>query len=201
MDQLLVLESNWNEDTLDDFSVWPFFREFSNVMHIGAHYKTFSDFKTLRHWIDVYDKSGHSKSDKKVLYIASHGSDRRIYGLGKAINHSSIIQILEGCESITHVLFGCCSFGGQDNLIDIVHKSPSLKFASGYEKEIDWIDSTLFDLFVLRMIYDRDSRALHTKMYDLMDQENPKMADKLEFKFAYEYRGYVQSSARLSDYE
>lgn len=198
MDQLLVLESNWNEDKLDDMSVWPFFKEFSNVIDIEAHYKTFSDLKTLRHWVNVYDQS---RSSKKILYIASHGSDGRIYGLGKAINHSSIIQILESCENITHVLFGCCSFGGQNNLIDIVEKSPSVKFASGYEKEIDWIDSTLFDLFVLRMIYDRDSRALHTKMYDLMDEENPKMANKLEFKFAYEYRGYVQSSARLSEYE
>lgn len=197
MDQLLVLESNWNDSQLKDFSVWPFFKEFSNVMGIEAHHKSFSDLNTLRHWVNVYDQS---RSAKKVLYIASHGSEGRIYGLNKAINHSSLTQMLKECKNITHVLFGCCSFGGQNNLIDIVHKSPSLKFASGYEKEVDWIDSTLFDLFVLRMIYDKDGRALHTRMYNLMDSENPRMADNLEFKFAYEYRHYVHSSARLSEF-
>lgn len=198
MDQLLVLESNWNEDELDDVSVWPFFKEFCNVMNIKAHYKNFSDIKTLRHWVSIYDES---RSNKKVLYIASHGSDGRIHALGKAINHSSIRQILSECESITHVMFGCCSFGGQNNLIDIVEKSNSLKFASGYEKEVDWIDSTLFDLIVMRMIYDRDTKALHTKMYNLMDIKNSKMADDLEFKFAYEYRGRVQTSTRLSEFD
>jgi hypothetical protein len=196
---LLVLESAWDNQSLDDVSVWPFFKEFSNVIGINAYYKPFSDAKSLKHWIELYDES--PSKNQKVLYIASHGSDARIFGLNKAINFSSVLQILEECVRITHVVFGCCSFGGKENLVKIIESSECIKFASGYEKIIDWIDSTLFDLLVLRMIHNNDSRALHTKIYSLMDEKSQGIANDLQFKFAYKFRGKIEGSIRISDYD
>jgi len=175
---ILVLESSWDKDTVDSQSVWPFIREFANVIGLHAHHQTFSDKNSFEHWINLYN---HEKLPKdKLLYIAAHGSKNQINGLSSSINRESVFTILKRSKNLKFIHFGSCNFGNDENLGLVLKNAKHIKWAAGYSKSVDWIDSTLIDiLFWHRQnSHDTNNKGLKTQNRTRILYEDIPLAEK-----------------------
>jgi hypothetical protein len=189
---ILVLESTWDHESLEQISVWPFISEFANVKNLRAYYKTFSNKAALEHWVKLYNQEDSPRG--KLLYIAAHGSMGSIAGLHANINGTTIRELLKQCPDIPYVHFGTCNFGSQRNLEKLLSEVDHLRWAIGYDQSINWIDSTLFDLMIWNRIAGRDpddetirARRAHTLVKELLDDSGNGLAKKLGFSFQYRY--------------
>lgn len=166
---ILVLESTWDSGSLDQKSVWPFVSEFAKASDIQAFHKHFTNKKSFEHWIDCYNRE--NIPGEKLLYIASHGEKGQIEGLNIKIKKSTIKEILSDQKNIKYLHFGTCFFAKNDNFDELLNEIDHLKWIAGYTKEVDWIDSTLFDILVWRRMTtkrDEENKGIH--QHTLIDQ-------------------------------
>lgn len=169
-------------------SVWPLIREFAAVRGIKAFHQTFFDKASFEHWVDAYDRE--AIAGPKLLYIACHGSNGQLSGLSKNLNRTSIQQAVQAARNISCVHFGSCLFGSEKNLEELMNAAPHLRWVAGYDKKVDWVDSTLFDILLWGRIESRDEdshgRKTHTLANELMEQVEG-LTDHLGFRFHYRY--------------
>lgn len=185
---ILVLEAPWNSNSLESTSVWPLIREFAAVRDIKAFHQTFFDKASFDHWIKAYDEM--AIAGPKLLYIACHGSDGQLSGLSKNLNRTSIQTVVQTARNISCVHFGSCLFGSEKNLQTLLDAAPHLRWVAGYNKKVDWVDSTLFDILLWGRIESRDDdsyrKKTHTLASELIGQVQG-LADQLGFHFQYRY--------------
>ncbi len=183
---LLVLESPWDRKSVRSKSVWPFVSEFARVYDIPAFFQGFSDKDSFQHWIRRFHKEKFS--GPKLLYVAAHGSTGSIGGLLHDIYGKTIMESLKAARSIRYVHFGSCAFGSAEKLETLLNTAKGLVWAAGYEEDVDWVDSTLFDVMFWNRIAvrDRDSKGRHfQKLIGHFVEEVPGLASKLGFRFSY----------------
>lgn len=186
---MLVLESPWDSYSVYSKAVWPFVSEFAQAMALQAFHQSFSDKKSFLHWVQQFNSE--RISGKKLLYVAAHGTDGRISGLRESINGTTICNALQKAKNIKYVHFGSCLFGSEANLESLLKRAKHIGWEAGYEKSVDWVDSTLFDVMVWRRIARRDSetkrRKTHTIIETLLKEEIPGLARNLGFNFHFSY--------------
>jgi hypothetical protein len=186
---MLILESTWDSDSLDQKSVWPFISEFAKIREIRAFHKSFSDAKSFEHWIERFNNQ--DTPSPKLLYVAAHGQHGQIGGLNRNIRKTSIKEILKKYDTIKYLHFGTCFFGKNDNFEDFLDEIDHLRWVAGYQNEVDWIDSTLFDILVWGRMTDRNENnkgvQTHTIIGDLVTNEVNGLARNLGFKVASRY--------------
>jgi hypothetical protein len=191
---ILVLESPWDTASVKSKSVWPFVSEFAKAMDLRAFHQAFSDKISFCHWINVFNKE--KAASQKLLYVAAHGTDGRISGLQKAINGTTIVTALKKAKNVKYVHFGSCLYGSESNLASLLRTAKHISWAAGYDKSVDWVDSTLFDVMLWGRIARRDAETkglrTHTLAQELM-KEIPGLAQNLGFRFQYRYGKNVKS--------
>jgi hypothetical protein len=169
-------------------------RAFAAARGIKAFHQTFLDRASFQHWVDVYDKE--PIAGPKLLYVASHGGNGQLAGLRDVINRTTVVQTIAQAENIRFVHFGSCFFGSEANLKKLLEEAPHLGWAAGYDKSVEWVDSTLFDIFFWGRIESRDDatkgRRTHTLVAELVDQVRG-LADELGFRLQYRYGQSINS--------
>jgi len=163
-------------------------REFAAVRGIKAFHQTFVDKASFEHWVDAYDKE--NVGGRKLLYIACHGGDGQLGGLSKNLNRTTIEKTVQKARNIRFVHFGSCWFGSEKNLKNLLELAPHLEWVAGYDKSVDWVDSTLFDILLWGRIESRDEitrgKKTHILAEELVDQVEG-LAKHLGFRFQYRY--------------
>jgi hypothetical protein len=191
---MLVLESPWDNGSVKSKSVWPMVREFARARGITAFHQTFLDRNSFEHWVQAYNAEPITGS--KLLYVASHGLNGRIAGLKKEINRTTVLSTVANAKNISFVHFGSCLFGSEKNLQKLLEDAPHIRWAAGYEEEVDWVDSTLFDILLWGRIESRHEeirgRKTHTLVTDLVKQVHG-LADVLGFRLQYRYGDTIKS--------
>jgi len=188
---ILVLESTWESDSLEPFSVWPLVDGFANATGIKAYHKNFDNTLSFIHWIEVFNKKDNNYPSPKLLYIAAHGLNNKIIATGNNISRRTIFSILKKSRNIEYVHFGLCSFGNKENLFMLLNKSKHIRMAAGYKETIGWVDSTTFDLMLWQRIITREekdkSKKLQTVIEDFVKNDVKGLAEKLGFRCSYRY--------------
>lgn len=188
---IFILESSWDyENPVENSSVVPFVTEFGRQRSVNIYYQFFTDTKSFCHWINEFDKT---KKPNALLYIAAHGKKGSLSGLTSSINRKTILYELKKLRNIKYVHFGSCLFGNKSNLLRLVKISKHLQWVAGYNEEIDWLNSTLFDLLLWnRLVLREDNdkgKLTHTIVSDLAEKHSGGLTNELGFVFAYKYRG------------
>lgn len=142
--RLLILESTWNERgeyLRPEISVLPFFRGMTEAMGIPMVFRQFNAKEDLRLLLQDFVR------DRRFAYcyIAAHGGDRKIYGIGR--EEIKLASILTACGRAEGkgFIFGACRFVTQEIARRFLWETRA-QFVAGYAKEIDWIHSMLADL-------------------------------------------------------
>jgi hypothetical protein len=181
---ILVLEAPWDAESVRSKSVWPFVSEFANAANLQAYHHIFYDKKTFCHWVKRFNSRIEDIPTPKLLYIAAHGTPGRIAGInGKTIN-----ETLRKARNISYVHFGSCLFGNEYNLESLLQTAKHIKWAAGYQREVDWIDATIFDIMLWRRIATREEHNKGKKFFSLANElisEVSGLAEKLDFRLQY----------------
>jgi hypothetical protein len=191
---ILVLESPWDSGSIKSKSVWPFVNEFARATGLSAYHQTFSDKSSFRHWVAQYNKE--DVASPKLLYVAAHGGNGRIAGLQKEINGKTIISTVKKAKNLRFVHFGSCLFGTENNLEALLQEAKHLQWAAGYEKSVDWVDSTLMDVMFWRRIASRDEETKGRKTHSITKEliaDIPGLVKALGFRLQYRYGEKISS--------
>jgi hypothetical protein len=189
---VLVLESVWRPKEIESYSAFPFVLEFGRVCGIGVYYQTFTDARTLSHWVRIFNTS--DAPGPRLLCFAAHGKKRQLVGLQKYIDMAVILKACRNAKSIEFVHFGCCLIGNRQNLFRLLRSCEHIRWASGYDANADWIDSMVWDLSLWRRLIYRDEWK-GRRFYAIVESivgENRKLARKLGFQFLYRQGNAVQ---------
>ena len=164
---LSVIESRWWNDGND--SVRPLFEVLCGIVESNPHsfrYDMFAEERSLSHVISEICSSREFHS----IYIGAHGDDKSICGMGNStISRTvfrNIIKAQNSKKSLSGVYFGSCLISTEANAhfwLDPLQKT-NLKWIAGYNKSVDWIDSSAVDMiFWSKYLEDRKKNRSRRK--------------------------------------
>lgn len=142
---IYCLEGNWNKHPKSNQSIKPILDllyTFSKVKYIYRKCITKEDF--IKGLLTFTQKR---YSNYTVLYIAYHGRKNRICFGNEYITLKEIANLLEGKLDGKIVHFGSCATLNttEKNITDFITRT-GCTFMSGYQKDVEYIDSTAFEL-------------------------------------------------------
>jgi hypothetical protein len=167
---LLVIEGLWwtPEQKPKRPSVLPFLEGLEGFRgDFNIYYANFYEKEGFRRALE--DDLTNTREDRLFLYVAAHGTGKRIGGLKartgmklpamfKAVKDAGNYSNIEG------VLIGSCSIG--NNIDDFISttKNSSIAWIFGYTCEIGWMASTLIDVSIFEHL-------MKLKKTDLKDRK------------------------------
>lgn len=146
---LAIVESRWWKSGND--SVRPLFETLSGIVEDNPHsvrYDMFAEEHSL--WSIIADIC--SDDLYHSIYIGAHGDEGSIGGIGGAgISRAKLRNILKNCNGAGHIrglYFGSCLIGTARNAEFWLAASAGtgIKWVGGYNKSVDWIDSSAIDM-------------------------------------------------------
>ena len=152
---IVILEGQWwrgHEVPL----VLPYFHALSiSHRNIDVSHKTIRSVEDIAYYV-----SKISKNSGSMLYFACHGEDLHLEPAGQhaKIPQEKLLQALgeakEGAISFVH--FGCCEMvdpKARRKSHQAVLDASGAKWASGYTKSVDWLQSTFLDLALVSELF------------------------------------------------
>lgn len=148
---IYCLEGNWNKHPKSNQSIKPILDllySFSKVKYIYHKCPTKEDFIK---GLETFTQKRYS--NYTVLYIAYHGRRNRICFGNEYITLKEIANVLEGKLNGKIIHFGSCSTlnTSEKNITDFITRT-GCSFISGYQKDVEYIDSSAFELLYFETI-------------------------------------------------
>ena len=174
---IYCLEGNWNKHPKSRQSIKPILDllyTFSKVKYIYRKCSTKDEFiKGLQ----IFTQKRYSKYT--VLYIAYHGRKNRICFGNEDITLKEIANVLEGNLNGKIVHFGSCLTLNttEKNITDFITRT-GCSLISGYQKNIEYIDSTAFDLLYFETIQHYYS---YSKIKTIVSKKYSSLIEMLRF--------------------
>lgn len=141
---IFCLESLWNENVASKLSVLPLLdlvSKANDIKNIHLSCNTKSEFEFNIKYLK-------RRKSYQILYLAFHGSNKKIhFADGNEIDLEELVEILE--ENLSNMIlhFGSCSTLKADDLsLKNFVKKTGTYLVSGYQTEIDWIESAAMDI-------------------------------------------------------
>lgn len=193
---LMVLESLWDSELSSKKSVKPFFDGLSEVCGIKYVYHTVYDDDDMYYFIKK------SKSLCSNYYIATHGSRTCLNTINnKIIDRETVHDIFKnlGGKDIG-IFFGSCNFINEETAKEMLDSTKAC-WVAGYNKKVDWFDSTVIDLAFWRYYLkgDEDIENTQWEVAKLIYQNYP-LSISLKFSlFDYEGRKVHNSLKEFKD--
>lgn len=174
---IYCIEGNWNKHPHSNQSIKPILDllfTFSKIKYIYKKCITKRDFiKGLQSFTQK------RYSNYTVLYIAYHGHKNRICFGNEYITLKEIANVLESKLNGKIVHFGSCSTLNttEKNITDFITRT-GCSFISGYQKDVEYIDSSAFELLYFEIIQRYDS---FKKIKSNMAKRYPILIENLRF--------------------
>ena len=113
----------------------------------------------------------------EYLYVAAHGDFGKIEapdgsGLSRTFLRNTFCEVNRRRRRLKGVMFGSCKFGDEYNLIDILRPSKvrgetianRLVWAGGYDREIEYTRSSLFDIYFYDLLFSLNGKNEITRL-------------------------------------
>lgn len=149
--RLLILESTWDEKgqyLRPEISVRPFFHGMTEAMDVAMVYRQFNAKEDLRLLLQDFVR------DRRFgyCYIAAHGGDGKIYGVGR--EEIKLTAIMTACANAEGkgFIFGACRFVTSQIARRFLWETRA-RFVAGYSHDIDWIHSMLVDISFFTFLF------------------------------------------------
>lgn len=144
---LCVIESRWWAK--GNHSVKPLFEVLSGIVENNP-YSFFYEMFVEKNSLTKILQSVSNNTEKQYIYIASHGSSDGFgrHG-GPYISRTELRNIISAYNSgsiIQSIYFGSCYIANSNNAKFLFKKSTNLSWIAGYQKAVDWVDSSAIDM-------------------------------------------------------
>ena len=189
---LAVIESRWWRD--GNSSVRGLFDVLADIHEdnpAAYHYEMFNNRESLR---EIVRRTARRYRN---IYIGAHGNDRQIFGaegrrennISRAAFRNMIRSLADLRRSRLRGLFvGSCKFINRENACFLLSESggrrSKIRWVAGYSRRIDFIDSSIADLFFWNTYYhtcvDSESNRIRA-VAQVMDEFIPGAHETLAF--------------------
>ena len=178
---ILCLEGDWNENLKVKSSILPALELLQLNSDIDSIYKTCATKTEFFNRIDQILSNKTKYGKYQIIYLAFHGYKGGIYlNEEEEISLQEFANKYENCLEGKIIHFGSCSTlkTHEDEIYNFLEKTNALA-VSGYEKDIDFISSTVFDVLYFELSQQYISiNALEDKMINLYGE----LCNQLKFK-------------------
>lgn len=147
--RIAVLETKWFEHK--NTSVRGMFDLLSDLKYGHHHGYRYEMFGGKSEFARAFDRLAE-KNGVHYIYIAAHGDEDGLQGSMKSDISTRAVGVRiaaaddeEARGKLVGLFFGSCSFGQARNLEALLRKGSKLRWIAGYEKDVDFIDSTALD--------------------------------------------------------
>lgn len=176
---LIILEYPWWDIDRNpgQASVLPFFQGVERLAdNFKVYHATFFDKNSFTEALSGF--SLNDRYDRYILYIAAHGSSRKVANM----HIGSLCSIVGGFAEVSRiegVIIGSCHVGVQTQQMKSAMAGSSIAWMMGYKGAVDWLTSTLVDISVINSmlelggheITDRDD--IFNKFTEAIQRFNP----------------------------
>ena len=190
-----VIETRWFDER--HHTVRPLFEFLSYALKDRSDAFTYERFVGAVSFRDAV-RFIMSGGDIDFLYVAAHGDFGKIEapdgsGLSRTFLRNTFVEANSKRRKLKGVLFGSCKFGDAHNLIEILRPAKirgeeignRLLWAGGYEQEIDYTRSSLFDIYFYDIFFRTnggDEIARLCKTLERLDKTMPGLAENLSLR-------------------
>jgi len=149
------------------------------------HYEMFNDGRAFREILMRLSAADGIHN----IYVAGHGSENAIFGsngeaISKTIIKNTIAEAAEEVGRLDSLYFGSCLFGNINILKELIEAGSRIRWIAGYEKSIDFIDSSSFDWLFWNRYVRTEGTALERiyKTVDQIQRDAPGLIQRLGFR-------------------
>jgi hypothetical protein len=149
---IACLESLWNGNTEDRLNVIPTLELISKTQDAKFSHLTCNTRDELQYNLNLLCKRNYG-----ILYFACHGSP------GKIHLHRDKISLTELAGMMNHrftnwiIHFGTCGTLRKPREVEYFVESTQVALATGFTKEVDWIESSAFELLLFKTLHNLKS--------------------------------------------
>lgn len=147
---IACLESLWNTDLEDRWSVLPILNVIANVQDLKLAHLSCNTEAEFAFNLKMLGK----RRSYGILYLAFHGGPGELYLADDTSISLEVLSEYMGSRFRDWIIhFGCCSTirVSKQRLNDFV-EATGVKMVLGYTKDIDWIESSALDLLVFQAL-------------------------------------------------
>jgi hypothetical protein len=190
-----VLETRWFDER--HHTVRPLFEFLSYALKDRPDAFTYERFVGALSFRDAV-RFIMSGGDVDFLYVAAHGDFGKIEapdgtGLSRTYIRNSIVEVNRRKRRLKGVLFGSCKFGDEFTLVEMLRPAKirgqeidsRLIWVGGYNEEIDYTRSSLFDIAFFDLFFRTtggDEVTRLRKAIELLDKAMPGVAQNLSLR-------------------
>jgi hypothetical protein len=183
---LAVIEGKWFRR--QNTSVRGMFDLLSDISFDSPHHYHYEMFNDSRAFREILLRLSASDGIHNI-YVAGHGSENAVVGsngdtISKTIIKNTISEAAEYSGRLDSLYFGCCLFGSIEMLQELISAGTRIRWIAGYEKEIDFIDSSSFDWLFWNRYIRTEGTALEriNKTVDRIKKDAPGLINRLGFR-------------------
>ncbi len=177
---LAVIESRWwRHGNSSVRGLFDFLSDIHGKNPSAYHYEMFNNRSALE---EIVQRTARRYRN---IYIAAHGSTRHIFGAeGRpetAVSRTQFRTILRQTASLRRsslrgLFVGSCKFVNEDNAQFLLGnergQTVKVRWIAGYSKKVDFIDSSIVDLFFWNAYYNSAEQTEIRKIRDVAGQIN-----------------------------
>jgi len=174
---IFAIEGEWTNRLTDKETIkssLTFLEEIYGIKHIFRKVNTFSSLLDYLH-------QGTKPSYKNygIIVLAFHGSNKGIELEGQDISLTELANKCEGVLEDKLIHFSSCAILKDDDDIKYFKKVTGAKKMMGYSRNIDFLESTLFDIALLQKLNEYDKAG---NVDNYLQNNYPSLYEKLGFK-------------------
>jgi hypothetical protein len=147
---IACLESLWNSDLEDRWSVRPILDVIANIQDLKLAHLSCNTEPEFAYNLRMLGK----RRSYGILYLAFHGAPGELYLADDTAVSLEALQEYMGTRFSDWIIhFGCCSTirVEQERLRSFV-AATQVKMVVGYTKDVDWIESSAMDLLIFQAL-------------------------------------------------
>jgi len=147
MSGIFCLEGDWSNNLTDKSSVKPVLDLLENVNGTNVIHRNVGTKEELSYYSSKWIQKKYDKF--QVGYFAFHGEPGTLKLGGASVAIEEIGELLEGKCAGKIIYFGSCSvLSIPEDRLNEFKKITKAKSVCGYNKDVDWIMSSAFDLLL-----------------------------------------------------
>jgi|KBSMisStandDraft_5_1062788.scaffolds.fasta_scaffold64950_2 hypothetical protein len=166
---IACLESLWNGNTEIRLNVLPTLELISKTQESKFSHLTCNTRDELKYNLNLLCKRNYG-----TLYFACHGSPGRIHLHRDKMTLTELAQMMNHRFANWVIHFGTCSTLRKSSEVESFVESTGVALATGFTKDVDWIESSAFELLLFKALHNLKSpkvvcRHLLNKYPDLVE--------------------------------
>ncbi|MBK5214780.1 MAG: hypothetical protein JJE55_14095 [Flavobacteriaceae bacterium] len=174
---ILAIEGEWTNRLTDKETIKSSLTFLEEIYGIQYIFRKVNTFNSLVDYLDQGTKASYKNYG--IIVLAFHGSNEGIRLEGKDISLENLAMECDGILEDKLVHFSSCAIFKDIEDIKFFKKITGAKKVMGYSENVDFLESTLFDIALLQKL----NAFSHPKRVDKNLQINyPALYDRLGFK-------------------